>query len=369
MTPTELVRLRRRLARVDQELLRQLRHRLRLADSIGQLKRRERLPLKDYPVEREVIERWRRGLSSSGVSSERAERFAAWVIEESLRVQEAGRELAGPSPTATDILVVGGAGGMGGWMREYLRSLGHRVGIVDPRAKRGQFPGIRVYPGLLQGLQDASIVVVATPMGVAPSVYRAAIRSGLPFLLVDILSIKAPLIREIQEARARGIPVTSLHPLFGPGARTLSGRYLLSVDCGDPAANRKVGRLFAGSPLTLRCVPLARHDALMADLLGLPHLISLLFTLTLSRSAARHPERAGGRTTSFGRQAEVAALVTAENPALAAGIQRLNEETGRLLQRMERSLSSIRRAWAAPTSARYERLLLQARDQWKESSR
>ncbi|EQD51895.1 bifunctional chorismate mutase/prephenate dehydrogenase, partial [mine drainage metagenome] len=125
MNDPELQRLRARMAEADASLLRAVHHRMEVARAIGERKSREGLALRDFRTEGEVLERWRRGLAPLNIPPERAEALARWLVEESVRVQERMGEPNRPPSVPSDIVVAGGLGQMGGWMREFFRAEGH----------------------------------------------------------------------------------------------------------------------------------------------------------------------------------------------------------------------------------------------------
>lgn len=347
-------------------MLRAVTLRLQLAEEIGRAKREHGLPVRDYGVEADVEAWWRSGFEALDIPPERSDQFARWLVEEAVRVQERFGEAADPHPQPTDILIVGGGGAMGRWLAGFLTGGGHRIAVLDPRARPTDLPGCKVVSDLAEGLASPSVVIVATPMSAAPGVYRSVVDHGLGrhCLLFDVLSMKAPLLPEIARARARGVRVTSVHPLFGPATRVLSGRNLLVMDCGDPAAAEEASALFRRSALAITRLPLDSHDPLMAEVLALPHAVSLLFSLVLSRSNGSADRLAAVSPLSYARQAEVARIVTEENPQLSFEIQHLNDGSVEMLQRLEKATAELREAIREADPARYNALLTETRTFW-----
>ncbi len=351
------------MAEADASLLQAVHHRMEVARAIGERKSREGLALRDFRTEGEVLERWRQGLAPLDIPPERAESLARWLVEESVRVQERLGEPSRASSAPSDIVVAGGLGQMGGWMREYFRAEGHRVGVYDPRAGEvppGTYP-FPVHNDLRRAIDEADVLVVATPMRVAPHFYREIWKTQSEAVIFDILSVKAPLLPTLRKTRERGFHVTSLHPLFGPGTRTLSDRNLLILDCGDAEANARARALFATTSLTITEMPLEQHDRLMAEVLSLPHAMSLLFGRVLAAAGHRPEELARAAPTSYRRHAEVARIVTQENPELAFDIQALNPATTAMLERLARALRDLQDAVTRPDATTYLRQLGEAR--------
>lgn len=370
MPSTDLPTLRAEVARADQAIRDAVERRLRLAETIGERKLALGLPVRDYAVEAEVLSWWRSALEPEGIPPERADQFARWLVEEAVRAQEKLGEGRRVSSEPTDVLIVGGAGGMGRWLGGFLRSAGHRVAILDPRAKPEELPGYEVATDLAAAVANSKVVVVATPMSAASAVYRQIVERAVStrVLLLDVLSAKTPLVEEIRRARVKGVRVASIHPLFGPGTRVLSGRNLLVMDCGDPEAATEAAALFERSALRVSRVPLEAHDPLMAEVLALPHAISILFSVVLSRRSVRADELERSAPVSFARQAEIARIVTEENPQLSFEIQRMNPWAPELLQRIERAAVELRGAIEESEGASYRTLLTEARRFWSPAT-
>jgi chorismate mutase / prephenate dehydrogenase len=360
MSDPSLVHLRLEIARTDERILQDVTRRLRLAQEVGRLKRDEGLPLRDYLLEREVVQRWVEGLAPSAVPPDRAESLVRWMIEEAVYAQEVVPEPARVGPPSSEVVVVGGLGQMGGWMRDYLRAAGHRVGVVDRRTPAGPVP-FPVSTDLARAAKDADLVVVATPMRVAPGIYKQLLATETEATIFDILSVKAPLLPWIRRGIAQGRHISSAHPLFGPGARSLFGRNLLVLDCGDEKATSTVASLFRKTALKVTHLPIEDHDPLVADVLGLPHVLSLLFARTLTHGRRSPHELATGASTSFRRIAEVAQIVTRENPELVGDIQTLNPASKGLFRRLEVALKDLERAVDSGESGQYATLLEEGR--------
>ncbi len=286
--------------------------------------------------------------------------MARWLLEESVAAQEELAATEAAPARGREVAIVGGLGAMGRWLCGFLASAGCRVGVLDERSPPDRFP-FPVHRDLGHAVSDAEFVVVATPMRRAPAVYRELLATETEATIFDILSVKAPLLPWIRRAIRGGYHVASAHPLFGPGTKSVFGRNLLVVECGDAGATAGVERLFAGSSLRLTRLPLEAHDRLMADVLGLPHLVALLFARTLEAGGTPPGAFGPASSTSFRRIAEVARLVTQENPELVADIQLLNGSTGELFVRLERGLADLRAAVASGKPASYAAALARGR--------
>ena len=335
----DLEELRREIAAIDRSIAAGIAQRLAIARKIGAVKAETQEPTRDYEVEAQVVDRWRRELGAGGIPAGRAEAFARWLVEESVRVQQESRApVPGPVATAGEVAVVGGAGAMGRWLADYFEDSGHRVSVVDPRAPKGGRP---TYPDVETAATRAEVIVLATPIrGTAP-ILRRLLATGTNALIFDVLSVKAPVSNLLRSAAEAGRRVTSVHPMFGPSARTLSGRNLLIVSCGVPEADRAARALFASSALSIADVPLERHDLLIAESLGLAHAVNLLFLTALASDPASPHELAQAASTTFHRQSSLARSVADEGPELYLDIQASNPHSWGMYQELRHSLDRL----------------------------
>jgi chorismate mutase / prephenate dehydrogenase len=332
--------LRREIERVDRTLAATILQRLALAREVGRTKASLGQPLRDYGVEKSVLSRWQRGLARAGVRPARAQAVGRWLVEEALRVQEAESSKRAPSSgrVPPDVAVVGGAGGMGRWLVEFLQDSGHEVAVVDPASTE---PGRPTFPDIETAARVVKVLAFATPIRATAPLLRRAMDTGTRALIFDVLSVKAPISPLLTQAARAGLRVTSTHPLFGPSARTLSGRNLLIVSCGVPGADRAARALFARSALTITEVPLDRHDLLIAESLGMSHAVNLLFMVALGAEPVSSHDLARAASTTFHRQSSLAAAVASEGPELYLDIQSLNPHSWSMYEELRTALDRL----------------------------
>jgi chorismate mutase/prephenate dehydrogenase len=260
------------------------------------------------------------------------------LIEEAVRVQEELRERALP-PDARRALVVGGGGGMGGWLCRYFEAQGHAVTVLDPA---GAPEGIGTTDSFEDGWAAADLVVLAVPLGAGPDLWDRVLASPPGPLVFDVFSLKSHVADRIREAVRLGHPAGTVHPMFGPSARLLSGRSLVLCDTGSPEAIHHLRELFEATSLSLVEIPLEEHDRRMADVLGLSHAVSLVFARAIAASPLTAEEIAETASTTFHQQARTTKEVAGENPSLYFEIQKLNPHTPEALGRLLAALESLR---------------------------
>ncbi|MEO8503351.1 MAG: bifunctional chorismate mutase/prephenate dehydrogenase [Acidobacteriota bacterium] len=335
--------LRKRIRRLDAALLALVSERMELAVEIGAAKRDAGIPLRDYAVEKHVLARAADTAVDLGLTPELSRSLTELLIEEACRLQEE-QHFSGYSGDAETILVIGGAGQMGRWFARFFANQGHRVRVFDPVVEGAEFT---VAKSLAAGLDGASLAVVATPLGRVAEDIGAVVDAGFSGTLWDIASLKSHLKPALERARERGVAVTSVHPMFGPGARTLSGRVVCVCDCGDAAATARVEGLFRDTAATLVRLSLDDHDRAAAYVLGLSHLVNLVFADTLAKSGLTRTDLEAVGSTTFQSQMRTTTSVVVNSPDLYYDIQHLNPYTGEV----HRRLSQVLEDWVATIHA------------------
>ena len=352
----DLRRLRDALADIDQRLLELVAERSRLAVEIGDAKRKQRLPTRDFQQEREVLERARATAARLGISPRLAESLVLELIGSALAAQERQLLTSAAEGTGRRALVIGGAGRMGRWFVGFLGSQGFTVEVADPLNLPGD-------PTRLSDWRASDlahdVVVISTPLLVTNEILLEMARRPPKGLVFDIGSLKSPLRRGLRALTAAGAQVTSIHPMFGPDTELLSGRHVIFVDLGVPGATQAARELFASTMVEQVTMDLDSHDRLIAYVLGLSHALNIAFFTALAESGEAAPRLATLSSTTFDEQLAVAACVAGENPKLYFEIQSLNdygtEALSALLYATERIRSVVRAGDAQAFTALMER--------------
>lgn len=352
---TALRHARARIAELDDDLIALLAERMQLAEAVGKAKRALGLPIRNFETETEVLTRYRTAAGAHGLEAEFVERMAMALIEGAVRRQEelAVHEPPGPGRT---VVIVGGAGKMGGWLRRFFEGQGHRVSVSDPALDRND--PAHAAPA---DLAAADLVVVAASLAAVPTVLAEIFALRPRGLVVDVASLKSHLLKPLRTAVEDGLRVASLHPLFGPEVRTLAGRVMAVCDCGHAEAADQAAELFAGTAVTVTRLPVEEHDRYMQYVLGLSHLVSLLFAVTVTRSGMPAAELGRLASTTWLKQVRTAAEVTAENPKLYYEIQRLNRHSTELFTLVWDRLGALQRAALDDDARRFVALMEEAR--------
>ncbi|MEZ4322801.1 MAG: prephenate dehydrogenase/arogenate dehydrogenase family protein [Myxococcota bacterium] len=343
MSEDALQSLRDELSAIDRQILELAARRRDLAEQIGRTKASAGRPTRDYAREVEVFRAARRSADTLGLSHQLAERILTALIESSLTVQEQDRLKGSGSGEGRRALVIGGAGKMGAWFARFLASQGFEVHTADPAGPLGDLPHTPDWTTLPL---DDDLVVVAAPLATTAHILGELAKRRPRGVVFDVGSLKSPLRAGLEALKRAGVRVTSVHPMFGPDVRLLSGRHVVFVDCGDAGATATARALFDATMATQVEMALDDHDRAMAWVLGLSHAVNIAFFSALTRSGEHAPRLAEISSTTYASQVEVARRVAAENPDLYFEIQADNDFGLTALQALEQAVTRIRTAVA-----------------------
>ena len=353
---THLDRHRRDIEALDRRILHLVCERLAVARQIGELKNQLGVPLRNFRVERQVLERFEEASSFLGLDALLGHDLALFLIQKAVEEQATLRDVQ-YAGDALDTLVIGGKGGMGRWIARFLAGQGHRVRILDPAHSSTPFPEERD----IDAARDADLVMVAVPMSACAVVLSKLASTAPRGVIAEMCSFKSHLVPVLDHLRRDGVRVVSFHPMFGPDVRMLSDRTIVFCTDGRPEDVALVRGLFEETSAKLVEMEIADHDRRMAAVLGLTHLANLVYAWALAHSgltAERLQEVAG---VTFQKQIATTLEVVAENPHLYFEIQALNPDTQLIAELLRGSIDRWQRAIADGDAAAFEDLMEECR--------
>ena len=312
--------LRDALNDVDRQIIDLIADRQRIVGEIGRNKRAEGTATRDYAREKEVVDRGRAQAGKLDIEPDLVENVLTTLIRSSLASQERDRVVAEGKGDGRSVLVIGGAGKMGGWFVDFFASQGFDTTVADASVEDG--PG--QYKNWTDAGVDFDVIVVATPLAVSGRILAQLAVLKPQGLIFDIGSLKTPLIDGLHELVGAGCKATSIHPMFGPDTRLLSGRHLIVCDAGNAEATAAAKELFSATMVEQLDMGLNQHDRHIAYVLGLSHALNIAFFTALSESGEAAPELARMSSTTFDAQLLVSSGVAHDNPHLYFEIQNLN---------------------------------------------
>lgn len=357
----KLDELRDSIAEIDRALLELLHRRMDLAAEVGRLKAADGQPILVPEVHDRVLRRARRHAEACGVSEQVMESIFGAVMRGAIeRQHQVSAELQAAS--GNRMLLVGGAGNMGGWFQGFARRLGHKIDIVDPALEilpktKGRFSRISE----IEDFEPYEAILVSVPLAVVPEVLDEIADRRPKGLVIEIASIKDHLHKPIVRAREAGVAVCSLHPMFGPGKSFYENLTFVVACMDDPQTERVRIAEWLRSPNThLVPVPFHHHDRLMGWLLGLAHLSGMIFGLALTRSGLGAEELKACASTTYDRQLSTATSVLQEDPDLYFDIQWLNPHRGEVYKAVGEAVGDLVDAVQGEDRERFRAVLSEA---------
>jgi chorismate mutase / prephenate dehydrogenase len=357
-TAASISELRTRLDEADAELLRLVAQRRELIRPIAAAKWAKGLPLRDYAREREVIMGARTRAACFGLSVQFSDALMELLIADSLSMQEQAQVKANGTGKGKTALIIGGAGKMGRWFADFLRSQAYDVTSADP-----VFPGddARQLRHWQSAGLDHDVIVLATPMDRTNDILLELAEQRPRGLIFDICSLKSPLGRGFKSLVDAGCMIVSLHPMFGPETLLLLGKHIVFVDLGVPEALHKAEQLFAGTLAHRMTMQPDEHDRAIGYALGLSHAVNVAFAAVLAGSGPLSEPLRSLSSTTFDQQCKVALGVTAQDAKFYFQIQHLNDYGLEPLQHLQETVQSMYSSVAAGNLEQFAKMMLKGR--------
>jgi prephenate dehydrogenase len=242
------------------------------------------------------------------------------------------------------ITVIGAGGQMGQWFAKYFASEGFEVTGYDSENKVSG-KDIKISESLVGGILKADYVVLCTPTRRTPEIIRLIAKEmKRDTYLIEISSEKSKVVSSLSKMPAKINPIC-IHPMFGPGTKTIKGQNIISVPIKDAKKELTVTKaLFDGANFVT--IDAAEHDKKIAVILGLTHLMNLVFANIISKDEKMNlTEKMSG--TTFRVQKTLAESIMTESPELIETIianpeirrvaEELWKDIGRLLTAVQES--------------------------------
>ena len=242
------------------------------------------------------------------------------------------------------ITVIGAGGQMGQWFTKYFSEKDFEVTGHD---SENQVAGknVIVSESLVGAILKADYVVLCTPTRRTPEIIRLIAKEmKRGTYLIEISSEKGKVVSSLSKMPTKINPIC-IHPMFGPGTKTIKGKNIISVPIKDAKKELTVEKsLFEGANFVT--IDAAEHDKKIAVILGLTHLVNLVFANIISKDEKTQlTEKMSGST--FKVQKVLAESIMTESPELIETIvanpeirrvaEELWKDVGRLLTAVQES--------------------------------
>ena len=239
---------------------------------------------------------------------------------------------------------------MGQWFSRFFKERGFKVTITSRqpiRAKRiARKLGVEAAELDGEAIASSDIILLSTPPAeTAKIIGEIAEKMRKKAILLEISSVKADVVKPLEEAvRDFNVEAVSIHPMFGPGAKTIQGHRIIVIPVkGCLKTARSIARFFreAGAAVTL-AKDFHEHEKMVALTLALPHFINLVFASALAASKNPIREVLKYAGTTFTLQKIVSESVISEDPNLYAAIQMRNERFRQTLSQLASEFSRLK---------------------------
>lgn len=350
----DLEELRADIRKTDEQIFDLIAKRTKIAELIGAAKHECDLPIRNPAVEKKVIARYREGGESRGIGGDSMEAIAKILIQEAV-----DREASMPDPKMMrlEISIVGGAGKMGKWLGTLFSRQGHSVKVIDPASGSGL---------TLSSVSGSDIVIVSAPIDKTGDILKeldSLCREDA--LIFDIASLKTPhigILRKMAEKRK----VCSIHPMFGPSAKSLYGRNVIICNCGSGRAVEDSVKLFGNRGGNIRIMDIIDHDRYMSYVLGLSHAVNIAFFTVLDRSGISFADMQSAASTTFDKITDTNRSVALEDPELYYDIQHLNACRDGMWELFSEAVEDIKKASAAEDSKEFVKIMNAGKEYFSE---
>ncbi len=242
------------------------------------------------------------------------------------------------------VTVIGAGGQMGQWFTKYFAGMDFEVTGYDSENKiTGK--DIIVSDSLVGAILKSDYVVLCTPTRRTPEIIRLIAKEmKRGTYLIEISSEKSKVVSSLSKMPAKINPIC-IHPMFGPGIKTIKGQNIISVPIKDAKKELTIAKsLFEGANFVT--IDAIEHDKKIAVILGLTHLMNLVFANIVSKDEKMLlTEKMSG--TTFRVQKTLAESIMTESPELIETIianpeirrvaEELWKDIGRLLTAVQES--------------------------------
>ena len=211
------------------------------------------------------------------------------------------------------ISIIGVNGKMGNWFANYFHKIGFEVTGFDTNDEvKEKF--IIQGSSLVGAILKTDYVLLCTPTKNTPEInLLIAKEMKRDSYLIEISSQKSKTAQTLLKVPSKVQPIC-IHPMFGPGTKKLDGKNMIIVPIRDAQKELNITKsLFPSANFVT--IDAIEHDKKIAVILGLTHLINILFANILGKDEKiLLTEKMAG--TTFKAQKIITESILTESPEL-----------------------------------------------------
>ena len=237
-----------------------------------------------------------------------------------------------------EVAIIGVNGKMGKWFADYFHKMGFEVKGFDTNDEIKEKFIIKAN-SLVGAILQMDYVLLCTPTKNTPEIIRLISKEmKRGSYLIEISSHKLKTSQALLKMPAKINPIC-IHPMFGPGTVKIKNNNIILVPIKDVKKELAVTKsLFQDANFIT--IDADQHDKKIAVILGLTHLMNIVFAKILAKDeTASLTEKMAG--TTFKAQKIIAESILSESPELIETIisnpevkrfgDELHKDIGRIL--------------------------------------
>ncbi len=293
---------------LDARLLALLVERARVVEEVAALKMKYGFPVHHPAREADLLTERRREAMDLGLDPDMVEGIFRTILRGSRIAQTESMSGLALRPGAR-VVVVGGRGAMGSLLCDWFGQAGYETRVLE-RNDWDQADDI---------CRGAQLAVLAVPIDSTPQI-AARLGAHLPAscVLADLTSVKKKPLRAMLEAH-RG-PVVGLHPMFGPGIRSLDRQVVVLVPGRGEEEAAWVGEQLAAWGAVIVRSTAEEHDEVMDLVQGLRHFATFCFGQFLADTCVDLQRTLEFASPIYRLELGMVGRLFAQDPHLYAGI-------------------------------------------------
>ena len=223
------------------------------------------------------------------------------------------------------VAIIGGSGRMGRWFANFLLKDGKEVVITGRNERKlleaKQELGVEVATNT-EAVQSVDVILISVPI----DNFEPVVQEIRPYIrpeqvVIEITSTKVLPVEIMHRDVKAGLSL-GVHPMFGPGARSVANQNFILTPTNEAEATlaQKVKDYLEAREARVTLMAPQEHDEMMAVILGLSHFIAIVSADTLlSLGNLKQMETIGG--TTYKLLLTLVGSVLSEDPDFYASLQ------------------------------------------------
>ena len=190
--------------------------------------------------------------------------------------------------SSMSISIVGGTGRMGMLLARILKAKVKKMSIVSRDIARAEETanGLNVSWLPLEQAHKSDIIIVSVPIQETVKICKnIAQKMHQQSLLVELASLKTGITEAIKDSIPASVEYLSLHPLFGPQVKDITGKRFVAVEPASGSLTTEFLEMLQECGAVIKKATVKEHDLAMASIQVLHHFALITFSSALSRFA------------------------------------------------------------------------------------